>query len=199
MPYSNDKIAALLGSRICHDLIGPVGAVGNGLELLALSGLPRTPELALVAESAAHAAARIRLFRLAFGAAGTGQHIGADELSDILGAVFNAGRLDVSWQAPGPHPRAEVRAVLLALLCAEAALGASGKLTVLREGGRWCVRGNSDRINAMPALWAILTGAAPPDTVAPAAVQFLLLPPACAEARMNCDVERSETAVTIRL
>ena len=65
-----DNLAALIGSRICHDLISPIGAVTNGLELMSMAG-GTGPELELVNESAANANARIRLFRLAFGQATT--------------------------------------------------------------------------------------------------------------------------------
>ena len=60
-------LAALLGSRICHDLISPIGAIGNGVELLMMEGGTPSPELVLIAESVAAANARIRFFRLAFG------------------------------------------------------------------------------------------------------------------------------------
>ena len=64
-----EDLTALVGSRICHDLISPLGAIGNGLELLQLSGLPQGPEWALIAESVENASARIRFFRIAYGAA----------------------------------------------------------------------------------------------------------------------------------
>ena len=63
-------LAALIGSRICHDLISPIGAIGNGVELMMMDGTAKTPELALIAESVANANARIRYFRVAFGSAG---------------------------------------------------------------------------------------------------------------------------------
>ena len=44
-------IAALLGSRICHDLISPIGAISNGVELMQMSGADSSPELALISES----------------------------------------------------------------------------------------------------------------------------------------------------
>ena len=53
-------LAALIGSRICHDLISPIGAIGNGVELMMMDGTAKTPELALIAESVANANARIR-------------------------------------------------------------------------------------------------------------------------------------------
>ena len=66
----NTKLTALVASRICHDLISPIGAIGNGVELLTMeSGGTLRPEFALISESVANANARIRLFRIAFGAA----------------------------------------------------------------------------------------------------------------------------------
>jgi histidine phosphotransferase ChpT len=63
-------LAALIGSRICHDLISPIGAIGNGVELLLMEASGKGPELSLISESVAAANARIRFFRVAFGAAG---------------------------------------------------------------------------------------------------------------------------------
>ena len=53
MGYSNINIAALIGSRICHDLISPIGAINNGLELLTMTGVAQSPELALIAQDKA--------------------------------------------------------------------------------------------------------------------------------------------------
>ena len=74
---SDDQdLSALLGSRICHDLISPLGAIANGVELLQMSGAAASPEVALIAESVANANARIRFFRVAYGIASAGQRVG---------------------------------------------------------------------------------------------------------------------------
>lgn len=199
MPHPSDRIAALIGSRICHDLVSPVGAIGNGLELMEMTGQSPTPELSLVAASAADVAARIRLFRLAFGDAGAGQRVDGGEVAGILDTVHGADRVKVAWQATGEHPRPQVKAVLLALLCAETALAGCGRITVTRTGGRWRVRASGERLRADPALWALLDDAAPPENVAPAAVQFLLLPGACRDADMKCAIQHAETEIEISL
>ena len=64
MPHDPTELAALIGSRICHDLVSPIGAIGNGVELLAMAGAAG-PEVRLIAESVAAANARIRFFRIA--------------------------------------------------------------------------------------------------------------------------------------
>src|SRR5690606_27339952 len=77
-------LAALLASRMCHDLVSPLGAIGNGLELLEMYGAAAGPEHALIADSVAAAGARLRLFRLAFGHAGDGQRLPVAELRELL-------------------------------------------------------------------------------------------------------------------
>jgi histidine phosphotransferase ChpT len=68
-------LTALVGSRICHDLVSPLGAIGNGVELLGLTGIAPSPEMALIVESVENANARLRFFRIAYGAAGTDQRL----------------------------------------------------------------------------------------------------------------------------
>ena len=67
------ELSQLLGSRLCHDLVSPLGAIGNGVELLEMSpdfpGIAACPELQLIAESVSSARARIQIFRVAFGQA----------------------------------------------------------------------------------------------------------------------------------
>ncbi|MEP3017383.1 MAG: histidine phosphotransferase, partial [Tateyamaria sp.] len=60
MGQSNVNLGALIGSRICHDLISPIGAINNGLELLGMSNEREGPELDLISESVGNASARIR-------------------------------------------------------------------------------------------------------------------------------------------
>jgi histidine phosphotransferase ChpT len=172
----NDTIAALIGSRICHDLISPIGAVTNGIELMALSGADQSPEMALVAASAANANARICLFRLAFGMANEGQRIGAVEIREILKNVFADSRIAVKWLPDGDYPRAMVQAALLAILCAESAVGLGGDITVSEANGSWKIAASGQRLKADPDLWAGLSDPKAYANVAPADVQFMLLP-----------------------
>lgn len=55
-----DDLTSLVGTRICHDLVNPLGAISNGVELMTLSGVQRSPELDLIEESIQSASARIR-------------------------------------------------------------------------------------------------------------------------------------------
>ncbi|MEO1362985.1 MAG: hypothetical protein AAFU86_04320 [Pseudomonadota bacterium] len=83
MGQDNVNLAALIGSRICHDLISPIGAINNGLELLNMAGASDGPEMELISESVENASARIRFFRMAYGAA-SDQPVGRAEVVSIL-------------------------------------------------------------------------------------------------------------------
>lgn len=176
MTYHSESLAALIGSRICHDLISPIGAVNNGLELLALAGGQGGPEMALVNDSAASANARIRLYRLAFGIASPGQISRGDEITDIWRGVHANTRFGLDWTGPATLPRREARLIVLACLCAEVALPQGGTLRVERDETGWHVHGAGPRLSVDHALWDRLTRLQNRDDVPPAHVQFLLLP-----------------------
>src|SRR6056297_91462 len=129
MTYPDRKFAALIGSRICHDLISPIGAINNGLELISLDGAAGGPEFALISDSAADADARVRFFRLAFGTGGGEAAMRPEDLRALLDGVYS-GATRVHWAIPEPLPRLVAQASMLALMCAEDAIPGGGTLTV---------------------------------------------------------------------
>lgn len=173
MTQSSAELAGLIGSRICHDLISPIGAIANGLELLDMSGGPTGPEMDLISDSAGNAGARIRFFRIAYGASGE-QALGASEIRDILAGLTSGGRIAFDWLPDGAQPRGEVQLAFLAMQCCESAMPKGGRIRVIRETG-WSVIGEGEGINAPPALWTALQEGVAPETVAAATVQFALL------------------------
>lgn len=197
MTQPKPDIAALIGSRICHDMISPVGAVVNGLELVAMSMASEAPEFALVTESAENAAARIRFFRLVFGAAEAGQMVSGEEVAEILGKVYGPTRFTVNWPVRGAQERRLVKAALLAVLCVETALQREGKITVSLTDGRWRVQAESDRLSMPTELWDGLETGVMPDALPPSAVQFALIGPVLAEAGRTLAVQRGAQAVAL--
>lgn len=181
---SDVALAALVASRLCHDLVSPLGAIGNGVELMQLVAAPgQEPpaELALIAESVGAARARITSFRMAFGAAGE-QRISRGELEALLHDMVSSGRLRVELDSQGDQSRAEVKLVLLALMCLETALPWGGRVLVLRSVPGWRLVAEATRTRPDPGLWAWLGGDAAlrrPSPM-PAEVQFPIL---AAEAR----------------
>jgi histidine phosphotransferase ChpT len=98
------EFAALLVSRVCHDLVSPVGAVVNGLEVLEdeTDVAMRADALRLVAVSADQAAARLQFARLAYGAAGSaGAELDLSEVARIVEGLLKGGKSELQWQA---HP-----------------------------------------------------------------------------------------------
>lgn len=196
MGEMNNTLFALIGSRICHDLISPVGAINNGLELLEMSGNPTGPEIGLIGESVSHASARIRFFRIAFGAAGD-QHIGPPEVNSMLRDLYGTSRLEVIWRLDVRAPRKQVRLAFLAILCAEAAMPYGGRIEIAEHAGRWRLKGLADRVNVDPDLWDILSGQPAPRDLQPAQVQFALLPLVASDIGRTVTCQMDSSTVTL--
>ena len=127
-PNSQD-LSALVASRLCHDLGNPLGAVSNGVELLQMSGMANSPEMALIADALRDTEARLRFFRIAYGAARPDQHISEREARNILSQMYGAGRITVDWLLTGDLPRHHVKSAFLMIACAEAALPMGGGIS----------------------------------------------------------------------
>jgi histidine phosphotransferase ChpT len=196
MPAHPD-LSALLGSRLCHDLIGPIGAIGNGVELLLLAGGGRGDEVALISETVTALSARIRFYRVAYGTARHDQSIARTEVAAILADLFPSGRITVIWTSPQDLPRAEVKAAFLLLLCAEQALRSGGKITILRDEVGWSLTLSSPRLRHDPALWSLIDNAILPADLEPAQVQFPLAGQALAQLGRRADLEPGPESLRI--
>ncbi|WP_344848056.1 histidine phosphotransferase family protein [Celeribacter arenosi] len=168
-------IAALIGSRICHDLISPVGAISNGVELLSMSGEHMGPEMALISESVENANARVKFFRLAFGMASEGQMASGAEMSAILNGLASP-RLTYNWSVEKDVTRDEAKLACLLILCLETALPRGGSIKVGCEDGRWEISARGDRLEPIADLWARLGRVTSAEGLKPSEIQFLLAP-----------------------
>ncbi|MFV0333419.1 MAG: histidine phosphotransferase family protein [Tropicimonas sp.] len=193
-PHPAPDLTALIGSRICHDLISPIGAIGNGLELLEMSE-GKTPELALIAESVGNANARIRFFRIAFGMALPDQGAPRSQIVSILKDMYGGTRLKVEWLVENDCHRREARAAFLALMCLESALPYGGDISIARNNGKWRLAGLSPKLKFDADLWAALDGHLA--KITPNEVHFALLPGALAQIGRRVVMERSEAAITL--
>lgn len=165
---------ALVVSRICHDLVSPLGAIANGVELLSMASAG--PELALIAESVANANARIRSFRIAFGLAEPGQRVTRGELATLVSDLSQGGRMTLRWPVVSDIERREAKLVLLAVQCLETLMPWGADISVAQAGGRTIVEGRADRRRDAPDLLARLTSADAQDAPEPAQVHFHFLP-----------------------
>ncbi len=131
------KLAALLCSRLCHDLIGPIGAIGNGIEFLSGDDDPemRAQAVGLLELSANQAIARLRYYRLAFGSTGGDDvAISVHDAREAALAMFDGGKVVPAWPAAdGGDPdlgKVAVRLVLNLVAIAGAALIRGGDLSI---------------------------------------------------------------------
>lgn len=114
---SQTDLAALLCSRLCHDMLSPVGALANGLELLAVEQDPemRARCIELLEQSARISTDKLKFFRLAFGAAGGfGEAIPIDEAKAVIEALaFDNKRIEIHWAIGEPSlPKPAVKVLL---------------------------------------------------------------------------------------
>lgn len=196
MPDRPD-IAALIGSRICHDLISPIGAIGNGVELLQMSAGGGSPEVALIADSVAQANARIRFFRLAFGASGEEARLARGELAGVVADLTRGGRVSIELSAPADLSRREVKLACLALMCLESALAFGGKVTMERGERGWTIAGEARRLRIEAGPWEMLASPAPAADLTPAQVHFALLSEEAQRQGRRLAVDLGETTVRI--
>jgi histidine phosphotransferase ChpT len=97
------EFAALLVSRVCHDLVGPLGAVVNGMEVLEdeRDAAMRADAAKLVMMSAEQALARIQFMRIAFGAAGSaGAELDLSEIGRLVSGLLAGGKVQLDWNVP---------------------------------------------------------------------------------------------------
>jgi histidine phosphotransferase ChpT len=154
-------LASLLCSRLCHDLMSPVGALNNGLELLADETDPdmRDKCLELLEDSARATANKLKFFRLAFGAGGGfGDEIDTGEARAALEGLFGGdGKIDLGWMVGDEKlPKGAIRLLLNLALLAGDALVRGGRLDVGAERGEGgielAVRAEGPRILLDPVL-----------------------------------------------
>src|ERR1700733_13252835 len=98
---SDIEFAALMVSRVCHDLVGPLGAVVNGLEVMEdeRDATMRADAMKLVNSSANQALARLQFLRIAFGAAGSaGAELDGGEIGRLVAGLLEGGKVQLQWQ-----------------------------------------------------------------------------------------------------
>ena len=132
------ELAALLCSRVCHDLISPVGAIVNGLEVLDDNPKPEDREFALdlIRKSARTASARLQFCRLAFGAAGSaGAQIDLGDAQTMARGHLEDAKTSIAWNLPRVLlPKNRVKLLLNMMVIAQQTIPRGGVLTVDRVG-----------------------------------------------------------------
>lgn len=131
---SDLELAALVSSRICHDIISPVGAIANGLEVIAEDAdqSMREHAMELIRKSAQQASAKLQFARLAFGAAGaSGAEIDLMEAETVARAVAESDKHSVEWSGPAARlAKDKVKLLLNMVTMALNALPRGGTLKI---------------------------------------------------------------------
>ncbi len=131
-------LAALLCSRVCHDVISPVGAIVNGLEVLAEDKDAGMREFAMemINKSAKSASARLQFARIAFGAAGSaGSAIDTGDAENVAKGFFNDDKIRMSWSGPRLlMPKNRVKLLLNLLVVGASCIPRGGSLDCVIEG-----------------------------------------------------------------
>ena len=132
------RFASILCSRLCHDLVSPVGAFANGIEIL---GEERDPQIRqqvmeLLEQSATQTSNRLQFFRIAFGAAGgLGEMLDLREAHKALTSLFSSSDIEIDWQpAAEAHAKDAIKLLLNLGLIAGEGLIRGGKLAVKFSG-----------------------------------------------------------------
>jgi len=131
-------LAALLCSRVCHDVISPVGAIVNGLEVLEDDNDASMREFALelIEKSAKQASARLQFARLAFGAAGSaGAAIDLGDAEQVARGLFQDDKISFAWSAPRLlFPKNRVKLLLNLIMIAINAIPRGGSISASVSG-----------------------------------------------------------------
>ena len=165
-PIEALDLAALLCSRVCHDLISPVGAIVNGLEVLEEEKDEATKEFALdlIKKSARTASAKLQFCRIAFGAAGSaGAQIDLGDAENIARGFLEDDKTKLAWNLPRAlSPKNRVKLLLNMLVIAGQAIPRGGRISIepIGSGDTMGFRVTAAGTNAKipPAVPSLLTG-----------------------------------------
>jgi histidine phosphotransferase ChpT len=155
-------LAALLCSRVCHDLISPVGAIVNGLEVLDEDKDEETKTFALdlIKKSAHQASAKLQFCRLAFGAAGSaGAQIELGDAEKTARGLIEDGKTTIVWNLPRELvPKNRAKLLLNMLMVAVGAIPRGGTITVDAAGTGYRVTASGLSARLTQAVAELLSG-----------------------------------------
>ena len=193
-----EQLPSLVGSRICHDLINPMGAINNGLELLQLVQDDSSEEMALIRASADSAATKIRFFRIAFGSASPGQTVSPTEITGILANLSKSGRCDVSWTTDAEFERETAKLVFLAALCLESALTSGGQIRAKTLNATTQIDAFGTNIKFEDTLWQEIRNPIGADDLSASTVHFALLGLELSRLGRPIDFDHMEGSIRLR-
>lgn len=175
------RVLDLLSSKLCHDLISPVSAINNGVELIEDIGSSVEDEaMNLIGNSAAQAARRLRLFRIAYGRAGSEENLPVRDVRQVADQYFSSGKIKLAWPddldlEKFAECRGALKVLLNALVMAEEILAYGGAIALQRliEDEKIACRLEISGRNAAlsPAFQEAMDGVTAVDDLSPRTIQ----------------------------
>lgn len=175
------RVLDLLSSKLCHDLISPVSAINNGVELIEDIGASVEDEaMSLIGNSAAQAARRLRLFRIAYGRAGSEENLPVRDVRQVAEQYFSSGKIRLTWSEAldlekFADSRGALKVLLNTMVMAEEILAYGGSIALQRlaEDEKIACRLEITGRNALlsPAFQEALDGITPIDDLSPRTIQ----------------------------
>ncbi|MEL7487586.1 MAG: histidine phosphotransferase family protein [Pseudomonadota bacterium] len=162
-PLDAVALSALIASRLCHDLINPVGAIGSGLEVMSdddMDDAMKDAAIDLIKNGGGKSVALLKFARLAYGAAGgRGAEIPMEEAEIILNELFEWSKADLNWSVPpGAALKEKVKAVLILAQFAGDCVPRGGVVSVREEESGYAVEAEGKRALLNEDLPAALAG-----------------------------------------
>ena len=199
------ELAALIASRVCHDVISPVGAIVNGLEVLEEEKDESMREFAmdLVQKSARQASAKLQFSRLAFGASGgAGAEIDMVDAGRCTAALMEREKAELDWQVSAPLlPKLHAKLLLNLLIIALNSVARGGRISVTadRDGGESVMRvvAEGDRAKLPAGVREVIAEGAMPNPLDAHAVQPLYAALLAKEAGLGVTVTQEENRVVL--
>lgn len=199
------EFAALMCSRLCHDLISPAAALSNGLEVLEMDQDPEMREEAdrLVKKSASQLAAKLQFARMAYGAATAhGKEIDLAEAREVADLLFEEGKARLHWDVPaGYAPKDVVRLLMNLCLLAHESVPRGHEVRVFleQEGQtrRVGAEARGDIVVFPDKTVQCLQGALPETEVEPRTVQSWLTARLAAELNADLMIEKTKQSLDL--
>lgn len=195
-------LAALLCSRVCHDIISPVGAINNGLELLDEGGADEDA-MRLIRTSARNASARLQYARIAFGAAGSaGMQIDTGDAQAVAEAYLKNEKPELVWHGGRALlPKNKVKLLLNLILVANAAIPRGGRLTVTLDGleaqPKFTLTASGPMVRVPPKFLELHSGGKPEEPIDAHSVQPYYTLLLAREAGMTISIRAAAEEITL--
>lgn len=135
------RVMELLASKLCHDLVSPVSAINNGVELIEdIGGSVVDEAMKLIGDSGQTASRRLRLYRMAYGRAGTDENLAVRDVRQVAEHYLLGGKITLTWPDGVPSEEVAIRrgflkTVLNLIVLGEETLAYGGVISLRPDGG----------------------------------------------------------------